>query len=114
LAGFLAKFALLAPVLEITPRLAPLVLFTVIIAAGFCTLIAMCRSGIQIFWAEPERHFPRVGIAEVGATVFLLGLGLLLSIATRAPMDYLAATADQLHAPVSYIHEVLPPPQARP
>jgi multicomponent K+:H+ antiporter subunit D len=114
LAGFLAKFALLAPVLEITPRLAPLVLFTVIIAAGFCTLIAMCRAGIQIFWAEPERHFPRVGIAEVGATVFLLGLGLLLSIATRAPMDYLAATADQLHAPVSYIHEVLPLSQAQP
>jgi len=66
LAGFLAKFALLAPVLEITPRLAPLVLFTVIIAAGFCTLIAMCRAGIQIFWAEPERHFPRVGVADAG------------------------------------------------
>ena len=114
LAGFLAKFALLAPVLEITPRLAPLVLFTVIIAAGFCTLIAMCRAGIQIFWAEPERRFPQVGVAEIGATVFLLGLGLLLSVATRAPMDYLAATAGQLHAPVSYIHEVLPLSQAQP
>ena len=114
LAGFLAKFALLAPVLEMTPRLAPLVLFTVIIAAGFCTLIAMGRSGIQIFWAEPERRFPRVGVAEIGATVLLLGLGLLLSVATRAPMEYLAATASQLHAPVSYIHEALPPSQARP
>jgi multicomponent K+:H+ antiporter subunit D len=109
LSGFLAKFALLAPMLAAGSRPGTLVLFTLIIAAGFCTVIAMCRAGIQIFWAEPERRFPQVRVTEISAIVLLLGLGLLLTVLVKAPLGYLGDTARQLHAPANYIQEILPP-----
>ena len=114
LAGFLAKFALLAPMLEDGPQFATWVLFAVVIGASLCTLIAMVRAGIQIFWADPERRFPQVGVTEISAAAVLLGLCLLASVVARVPMDYLAASAQQLHAPANYVHEVLPSPQAHP
>ncbi|HTM28212.1 MAG TPA: monovalent cation/H+ antiporter subunit D [Rhodanobacter sp.] len=109
LSGFLAKFALLAPMLDAVPRPGALVLFTLIIVAGFCTVIAMCRAGIQIFWAEPERRFPHARVTEISAIVLLLSLCLLLTVLVKTPLRYLGDTARQLHAPANYIQEVLPP-----
>src|SRR3546814_12158832 len=59
LSGFLAKFAMLAPMLEAPSRAGTMTLFTLVIVSGFCTVIALCRAGIQIFWADADRHFPR-------------------------------------------------------
>jgi multicomponent K+:H+ antiporter subunit D len=109
LSGFLAKFALLAPMLNAVPRPGAMVLFALIIAAGFCTVIAMCRAGIQIFWAEPERRFPQARVTEISAIVLLLGLCLLLTVLVRAPLGYLGDAARQLHAPAQYIDGVLAP-----
>ncbi len=114
LSGFLAKFALLAPMLEIAPRSGALVLFTLVIAAGFCTVIAMCRAGIHIFWADPDRRFPQVRITEISAIVLLLGLCLLLTVVVQAPLDYLGDAARQLHLPANYIDAVLAPTGAQP
>jgi multicomponent K+:H+ antiporter subunit D len=115
LSGFMAKFALLAPMLEGPSRPGALVLFACTIAAGFCTVIAMCRAGIQIFWTEPERPFPQARVTEVSAIVLLLGLCLGLTVVARAPLAYLGDTARQLHAPAHYIHAVLSPlPGAQP
>jgi multicomponent K+:H+ antiporter subunit D len=114
LSGFLAKFALLAPMLEDTARTGAGVLFTLIIVAGFCTVIALCRAGIQIFWVEPERIFPRVRLTEATSIAILLGLCLLLTVLVESPLRYLRDTASQLHAPASYIHAVLPSAEAAP
>jgi multicomponent K+:H+ antiporter subunit D len=105
----MAKFALLAPMLDGPIGPGALVLFGCIIAAGFCTVIAMCRAGIQIFWTEPERPFPQARVTEVSAIVLLLGLCLVLTVVARAPLAYLDDTAHQLHAPAHYIHAVLSP-----
>jgi multicomponent K+:H+ antiporter subunit D len=107
LSGFLAKFALLAPMLDDAGRGAQ-VLFALVVVAGFCTVIALCRAGIQIFWVEPERIFPRVRLTESISIAVLLGLCLLLTVFVERPLGYLRDTATQLHAPGNYIHAVLP------
>jgi multicomponent K+:H+ antiporter subunit D len=113
LSGFLAKFALLAPMLDDAGRGAQL-LFALVVAAGFCTVTALCRAGIQIFWVEPERIFPKVRLTESVSVALLLGLCLLLTVWVERPLHYLRGTADQLHAPQNYIHAVLPDAEAAP
>jgi multicomponent K+:H+ antiporter subunit D len=114
MSGFLAKFAMLAPMLEAGPRVGAIVLFTLIIVAGFGTVIAMCRAGIQIFWVEPERLFPKVRLSETASIAVLLGLCLLLTVVVEAPLRYLRDTARQIHTPAAYIHQVLPAAEAQP
>ncbi len=114
LSGFLAKLALLAPMLDADARPGASVQFGLVIFAGFCTVIALCRAGIQIFWVESERIFPKVRLTESTSIAILLGLCLLLTLLAEAPLRYLRDTAAQLHAPASYIHAVLPPMGAAP
>ncbi len=106
MAGFLAKFALLAPMLAGGP--AATVLFALILAAGVCSIIALCRAGIQIFWADPEeRVFPRVHARETVSVAVLLTIGLVLVFTAASPWRYLQATAHQIHTPGQYIQAVL-------
>jgi multicomponent K+:H+ antiporter subunit D len=114
LSGFLAKFAMLAPMLEAPARSGTTLLFALVITAGFCTVIAMCRAGIQVFWAEPDRRFPQARITEIGAIVLLLGLCLALTVAADAPLRFVGDAAGQLHAPANYLHGVLHVPGAAP
>ena len=114
LSGFLAKFAMLGPMLNGPSQAGTTALFTVVIASGFCTVIALCRAGIQIFWAEPDRHFPHARVTEISAIVLLLGLCLLLTVVVQAPMDYLHDAARQLHDAGNYVHGVLPADGAAP
>src|SRR3546814_4105086 len=81
-------------------------LFILVIVSGFCTVIAMCRAGIQIFWAEADRHFPHARVTEISAIVLLLGLCLLLTVVVQAPLDYLHDAARQLHDAGNYVHGV--------
>jgi multicomponent K+:H+ antiporter subunit D len=105
LSGFLAKFALLTPMLD--QGMGAILLFALTIAAGLCTVIAMARAGIQVFWADEGREFPRVEPGETLSVVSLLGLCLVLTFVVAAPWNYLAATARQIHAPEHYIHAVI-------
>lgn len=105
LSGFIAKFALLAPMLELGTGAT--VLFALTIAAGLCTLIAMTQAGIQIFWADAGWEFPRVEPGETLSVVSLLGICLVLTFVVAAPWNYLSATAHELHAPAHYIHAVI-------
>ena len=114
LSGFLAKFAMLAPMLDAPAREGKMLLFALVIGSGFCTVVALGRAGIQIFWAEPDRRFPQARVTEIGAIVLLLGLCLLLTFVVDAPLGYLEDTARQLHEPANYIHGVLPAPGATP
>ncbi|HET6436185.1 MAG TPA: monovalent cation/H+ antiporter subunit D [Xanthomonadaceae bacterium] len=114
LSGFLAKFAMLAPMLEAPARQGGMVLFASVIAAGFVTVIAMCRAGIQVFWAEPDRRFPQARLTEIGAIVLLLGLCLALTVVVDGPLRFLGEAARQLHAPANYVRGVLHAPEAAP
>src|SRR3546814_18930813 len=91
MSGFLAKFAMLAPMLETPAREGTMTLFILVIVSGFCTVIAMCRAGIQIFWAEADRRFPHARVTALRAIVLLLGLCLLLTVGVQAPLDSLNA-----------------------
>lgn len=107
MSGFLAKFAMLAPMLAAGPGAK--LLFALIIAAGVGTIIAMCRAGIQIFWADPERRFPHVRGSETASVIVLLSLCLILTVVAASPWHYLTATAKQVHTPDQYIQAVLSP-----
>ncbi len=114
LSGFLAKFAMLAPMLEAGAQAGATVLFALIIVAGFCTVIAMCRAGIQIFWVEPERLSLKVRLSETTSILLLLGLCLLLTVLVEGPLRYLRETARQIHTPAVYIQQVLPAAEVQP
>ena len=105
LSGFIAKFALLAPMLD--HGTGAILLFALTIAAGLCTVIAMARAGIQIFWADDDWEFPRVEPGETLSVVSLLGICLVLTFVVASPWNYLSATARQIHAPGHYIQAVM-------
>ncbi len=114
LPGFIAKFAMLAPMIgaEVT---SPLpggggLLFALIIASSLCALIAMVRAGIQIFWAEQDRRFPTIRVAEMAPVLALLALSVLLTVAADWPLRYTRAAAEDARSASGYIARVLPPP----
>ena len=108
LPGFLAKFALLAALLEPQPvppaAWALLVLLTL---SGLASIIAMARTGVRIFWAS-QMTPPRVRVIEMAPLAALLGLCFALTAAAGPAMAYLHDTAQALHAPRAYIESVLP------
>lgn len=106
MSGFLAKFALLAPMAAAGPG--ALVLLGLIIAASLATLVTVTRAGVQIFWAAEDWVFPRVRKRESVALLALLAACLIPTFAADAPWRYLDATARQLHAAHEYVHAVLP------
>ncbi|MCM2355423.1 MAG: monovalent cation/H+ antiporter subunit D [Arenimonas sp.] len=118
LSGFIGKFGLLAAV----PDAQAGWLWPVILLTSLLTLVALAAAGSQVFWREggempaPGR-VPRLRRTEVGATVALLALGLLLAVFGGPVMRYAQATGAQLMAPAGYIQSVraaLPRPGVEP
>lgn len=106
LSGFLAKFALLAPLLA--AGTGAQVLFALIVAAGLGTLIALARAGIRIFWSEGEWVFPATRPGAMVSVLILLAVCGTLTVLAAAPWRYVLATSAQLHASAQYIQAVLP------
>src|SRR5699024_3457224 len=100
----------LAPMLD--AGFGAITLFTAILVAGLCSLIALCRAGIQIFWTDTDWVFPHARVGETVSVAGLLGLCLLLTFAAAAPWHYVTAAARQIHAPENYIEAVLAPTSA--
>ena len=120
LSGFVAKFAMLAGMLNLdglgTPASIPprtWLLVALVILSGMAALLAMMRSGIGTFWAPPEAVVPRVLVVEIAPVVGLLALCMLLTIKGGAMIGYTQAAALSLHDPSSYIQGVLGPQQAK-
>ena len=78
------------------------------------TLVAMTRAGIRAFWAEPDRVVPRVRIIEMAPVAALLILCAVQTVEARTVMDFMHAAAGSLHAPRSYIRDVLMPAAGQP
>jgi multicomponent K+:H+ antiporter subunit D len=108
--GFVAKFALLAAVLEPDPIPgSSWVLLVLLILSGLAAIISIGRAGVQTFWAVETRTVPRVRVIEMAPIVLLLGLCAALTVQAGPVMSYLEATAQALHAPSGYIADVLGP-----
>lgn len=110
LPGFLAKVAMLAPLLQgpagPLPGAAP-VMAAIIIGSSLFALIALARAGIQIWWAEPDRIPPAIRLGEAAPLGLLLVALLALTFVVEAPMGFMQRTAAQLLAPDRYMGAVL-------
>ena len=107
LPGFLAKFAMMAEVLETPGTAQAWVLFGLVMLSGLAAVIALGRSGVAIFWADSGRTAPRVRLIEILPVAGLLALCLALTILAGPAMDYVRAAGNDLHPAEAYIREVL-------
>jgi multicomponent K+:H+ antiporter subunit D len=115
--GFLAKFAILAPLLAPGEGDVPgttWVLMAALILSGLATVVAMMRTGIDVFWASPADAVPRVRVIEIAPVGLLLLLCGALTAGAGPAMAYMQAAAEALHAPRHYLQGVLGAPAAGP
>ena len=108
LPGFIAKFALLTAMLGPDPiPAAAWALLVLLTLSGLASIIAMGRAGVRIFWGAEDRNVPRVRVVEMAPVALLLGLCIALTIWAGPAMQYLDDAAQGVHAPRSYIEDVL-------
>ena len=88
-------------------------LLVLLILSGLAALIAMTRAGIRAFWASTDRAVPRVRLIEMAPIVVLLILCAMQTIQAGPVMRFMQATAESLHAPQSYVRDVLAASRAR-
>jgi multicomponent K+:H+ antiporter subunit D len=120
LSGFIAKFALLSAALNPPGMTAgsgaiPAVSWALLVAlvlSGLAALIAMTRAGIRAFWAPVDRAVPHVRVIEMAPVAALLVLCAIQAAYAGPIMQYMRATAQSLHVPWTYMHEVMEPPHA--
>jgi multicomponent K+:H+ antiporter subunit D len=111
LSGFLAKFAMLSPLLAPgggTPAVVAWAVTAALILSGLATVLAMLRAGVDAFWAAPAGTPQRVSVLEFLPVAMLLALCGTLTVAAGPVMDYATAAAEALHAPAEYLRAVLP------
>ena len=110
LPGFLAKVAMLAPLLQAPEGPFPgaaTALAALVITASLLSLIALARAGIQIWWAEPDRIRPTIRVGEAAPVVALLFGLLILTFAVEGPLGFIQRTAQQALDPGQYVETVL-------
>jgi multicomponent K+:H+ antiporter subunit D len=110
LPGFVAKFALLAALLDVDPvPTAVWGMLALLVVSGLAAIIALGRVGVRMFWASPETG-ARVRVIELAPVAALLALCIGLTVCAGPAMRYMQDTAQTLHAPRPYIEEVLSRP----
>ncbi|WP_211109457.1 monovalent cation/H+ antiporter subunit D [Azospirillum tabaci] len=112
LSGFLAKFAILAPMLAQGAEGLPFTtwaLMAALILSGLATVVAMSRTGIDVFWASPAGDLPRVRLVELAPVMMLLALSVALTVQAGPVMRYMEDTARSLHGPERYVQGVMAP-----
>ncbi|WP_439594325.1 monovalent cation/H+ antiporter subunit D [Falsiroseomonas sp.] len=110
LSGFLAKFAILSPLLGSgTAPVPPMawVLLAALVLSGLAAVVAMVRAGIDVFWASPAQRIPRIRLVEIAPVGLLLLLCAALTAGAGPVMRYMQDTAQALHAPGGYLGGVL-------
>ena len=78
LSGFVAKLAMLEPLLDVGSRAGPWTLFALLIGSGLLAAMALMRVGIRHFWTG-DRAPPRLRVAvalPIAALLLLLLTGL--------------------------------------
>ena len=109
LSGFLGKLLILS---SVRGHESDFLVWSIILATSLVFVVGFTRAGITVFWqtpAAPEERdadpaAPALPFVAVFGLLALMGLATLLA---RPLMDFLAATAQQIYDPVSYIAAVL-------
>lgn len=111
LAGFVAKFAILSTALQSVGGQASStyawVLMAGILGSGLCGLVALCRTGIRLFWSAEDAIVPRLRVIEAGPVALLIAVCIGLTVWAGPVMHYMEDTAEYLKRPRSYIGAVL-------
>jgi len=118
LSGFVAKLALLAALLAPAGQDAasgiPAANWTftaLLLLSGLAALLALSRVGIRAFWAPVDSVVPRILAVEIAPVVFLLLLTLCLTVKGEPVIRYMEEAARAVHAPSSYVDDVLTAPR---
>jgi len=109
LSGFIAKFAILAPLFGTGEGVAATswALLVALILSGLATIIAITRAGIDAFWASPPDSVPVVRMTEIAPVAVLLILCGILTAQAGPIMRYMQSTAQALHSPQEYVRSIL-------
>jgi multicomponent K+:H+ antiporter subunit D len=111
LAGFIAKFALVAAAVDALPSDGSFgrewLLIALLLGSGLAGLIALARVGIRLFWSVTGRQTPRLSISEAAPVAFLILICIAMTVAAGPAMTYLDSAADALERPDVYIRNVL-------
>jgi multicomponent K+:H+ antiporter subunit D len=110
LSGFIGKLMILqaasAHALHAT-------VWSVVLGAGFLSLLALARAGSVLFWninrSQPQSGSSGASAPLVGAALWLLGAGVLMSLLAAPIQRYTAETAAQLLDRAAYARAVLGP-----
>ncbi len=84
-------------------------LMTLLVSSSLLALIALMRSGVQIWWVEAESAPATIRVVEIAPVAALLVLLLALTVLAQAPLGYAQRTAAQLHTSSNYASAVLAP-----
>jgi len=111
LAGFIAKFSLVAAAVDALPSDGSFgrewLLILLLLGGGFAGLIALTRVGVRLFWSVTGRQTPRLWISEAAPVAFLILICIAMTVAAGPAMTYLDSAADALETPDVYIRNVL-------
>jgi multicomponent K+:H+ antiporter subunit D len=111
LAGFIAKFALVASAIDALPPDGEYgrewLLVIALLAGGLAGLIALARVGMRLFWSVAGRQTPRLWISEAAPVALLILICVALTVAAGPVMTYLDSAAAALDRPEPYIRNVL-------
>ena len=114
LAGFVAKFLILNGMFQVGAVAATWMLLGLLLLSGLAVMIAMMRAGIRVFWIPLESTVPTVRFLEMVPIVGLLFLCVALTVQAGPVSRFMQATAEGLHAPQTYVKDVLTAPRAGP
>lgn len=118
LTGFIAKFlmlhALFLPGGDGAATTLSWTLLAVLLLSGFAVMISMVRTGIRVFWVPLESEVPSVRFLEMVPIVALLFLCAAMTVNAGPVARYMQATAESVHAPQSYMRDVLSAPRVQP
>ncbi len=118
ISGFIAKFAMLSGLLEAWIDVGPVplsgtqtaawFLIGLIVFSGFTTLLALIRTGIDVFWVRHEQAAGMaLGPSEAVAVLLLVLMAAGLSLFAGPAIGYMDATSAYLTEPETYIRAVL-------
>jgi multicomponent K+:H+ antiporter subunit D len=107
--GFLAKFAMLDALLELSGAL-PATAWTMLaflIVSGFLSTLAFSRAGIRFFWAPQGRPLPRLQIIETAPIAGLLVLMMAMTVFAEPVLHFSHMAASGLLVPAGYIEAIM-------
>jgi multicomponent K+:H+ antiporter subunit D len=110
LPGFLAKLAILGPLLQNPPGPYPAaasVMAALVIASSFFSLVAFLRAGIHLWWADTSRIPPSIRATEMAPVSAILLACLILTPVVEGPFGFIRRTANQLLDARQYVETVL-------